>query len=113
MKRWALLAGPWLLLAGCSTISPSGYYWGRYSDTLADLKKDRNGETIEAHSKQLEDILLQSKKRELKPPPGVQAELGYWFMEAGNAPRGLQLMEGEIKVYPESKMFISKVLKDK
>ena len=43
-------------------------------------------------------------------PPGVNAEYGYLLYKAGKKDEGLALLKAEIKAYPESEKFISRII---
>ena len=56
------------------------------------------------------DIINESKKREIRVPPGVYAELGYIYLNENNISKSKQYIELEIKTYPESKYFMNQIL---
>jgi len=97
-------------MMGCAA-SPM-YYWGDYSDTLYKYKKAPSGETLNAVITSLDDIIQESKKRNIKVPPGVYAELGGLMIKQGNVEKGKQLLRQEADLYPESQTFIGKVLQE-
>ena len=60
------------------------YYWGNYSSTLYHYKKNLTDEKLAEHKKSLLEIITKSNELELKTPPGVYAELGYIYYNAGD-----------------------------
>ncbi len=93
---------------GCYT--PKGmYYWGNYSSTLYDLKKNPGEETFEKHKIQLSNIIETCEKREQPVPPGVYAEYGYMLLKAGNETDGMTFLNKEETTYPESTSFIERL----
>jgi hypothetical protein len=98
------------LLSGCSSVSTGGYYWGEYSESYFSLVKDRNAETISNRVKALEEIVSESASRDLRVPPGIHAELGMIYMDAGRGDEGMAQFETEVILYPEAKPFIERLL---
>ena len=44
-------------------------------------------------------------------PPGLYAEYGYMLYRTGKKEEGLSFLKEEIKVYPESEKYISRIIK--
>lgn len=89
-----------LVLAGCAT-SRDAYDWGKYDEMLYQSYKDvsrtenlRVG--IETHIAALE-------KSNRKVAPGLYAELGTLYLEAGDSDRAISLYTKERDAWPESK----------
>ena len=106
---------PWIialltlaLLAGC-TPSDNTFYWGEYSSTLYDMKKNPDDETKEAHTKALLVIMDESGKKHKQVPPGVYAEYGYLLLRNGREAEGMDFLEKETTLYPESSVFIQRI----
>lgn len=99
-----------IFLTGCVTTSDAGYYWGSYSKTYYALLKSPNEETLRAHHATLEDIIEKSRQRDLQIPPGVQAELGYLLAKQENNKQAMALYQKELKLYPESSVFLKRLL---
>ncbi len=99
-----------LLLSGCAaTVTEAGYYWGKYANTLYDYTKDPSDQNLDKHVAELESIVEESKERDLKVPPGVHAELGYIASRRGNESIALGHYEAEMKLYPESRIFLERL----
>jgi len=96
------------LLAGCAP-SKVPFYWGEYSSTLYDLKKNPDDKTLEAHKKELLVIMEESGKRKKNVPPGVNAEYGYILLRSGNEAEGMEFLDKEADLYPESIVFIQRL----
>lgn len=95
--------------AGLNTKAPR-VYWGDYSDTLYELKKEPSPETIANHKFELEEIISKSKAWHILPPPGICAELGKLYLENGDTSHARELMNQEALHYPESKVLIAMLL---
>jgi hypothetical protein len=97
------------LLAGCASTREKTFYWGEYSSTLYDWKKSPDEKTLEAHKKGLLLIMAESGKKNKKVPPGVYAEYGYLLLKEGNEVEGMELLDKETGLYPESVVFIRRI----
>ncbi|MCP4487865.1 MAG: DUF4810 domain-containing protein [Gammaproteobacteria bacterium] len=102
-----------LFLSGCTTmgISKSGLYWGKYSYTLYELKKNPGTGARSTHIAEIKNIIAKSKSLDLRVPPGIYAELGMYTLEDGNATKANEYFNLELGTYPESKAMINQVLK--
>lgn len=111
MKFYLTLLFLSLLLGGCvSQVSQSGLYWGDYSKTLYAYKKTPSEENLALHKKELIKILEKSKELSLKPPPGVQAELGVILMNEKDEKAAKNYFLAESDVYPESKVLVGRLM---
>lgn len=104
-----LLVTASLLLGGCATVTEAGYYWGNYSKTLYKYTKAPSEQTLAEHSVELERIIEESKKRNLRVPPGIHAELGYIKARAGENVVAKAHYESEMQQYPESRLFLERL----
>lgn len=98
-----------VFLVGC--VPQTIFYWGDYSTSLYDYNKNPDEKTLAAHKKSLQDIIAVSPKKHLNVPPGVYAEYGFLLIKEGKENDGLECFDNEIKLYPESIVFIQR-LKD-
>lgn len=113
MRKIVVLSAVLLMaaLAGCGT--PRGlYYWGDYSSTLYAMKKNPDEKTIKEHTEMLNKIITYSEKFKKRVPPGICCEYGYMLLKAGNEPEARKYFEMEVKLYPESKLFVEKLIAD-
>ena len=96
-------------IIGCASTKPM-YYWGNYSDSLYDTKKNPGAETIAKHKEVLENIVEESKNRNLRIPPGVCAELGYLYAAQNNNKKAIELFQMEKMTYPESTILMDRLI---
>jgi hypothetical protein len=96
-------------LGGCATVTEAGYYWGDYSKTLYKYTKAPTEQTLAEHTVELERIIEESNKRDLRVPPGIHAELGYIKARTGNAALATAHYESEMQLYPESRLFLERL----
>jgi hypothetical protein len=85
------------------------FYWGEYSSTLYEYKKNPDNKTLEAHKAQILVIFEKSKDNDLKVPPGVNAEYGYILLKEGNEKEGMEYLDREMVLYPESVVFLKRI----
>jgi hypothetical protein len=111
VKNLLLITGLLFILVGCGSTSKEPFYWGKYSTTLYDYKKNPGQEKLDAHKKELLSIMETSAKKNKLVPPGVNAEYGYILLQEGNEQEGLEYLSKEVELYPESEVFITR-LKD-
>ena len=86
------------------------YYWGDYSNSLYNEKKNPGAESIAKHKAVLEKIIEESNSRNLRIPPGVCCELGYMYAAQNNTKKAIGLFKMEEQTYPESTIFMDKLI---
>lgn len=99
-----------LSFIGCA--SNKIYYYGDYSKTLYHHKKDQNEESLNNHKQELEEIITKSKEKNLPIPPGIQAELGFIYLQANDSKTAITLFEEESKLYPESSHLMARLIQN-
>jgi hypothetical protein len=97
-------------LSACAS-KPPHIYWGNYSGTLYNYKKEPSEATRADHVEQLEYIIARSESWQIAPPPGVCAELGKLYIDMGQPQKGIAMLNREVELYPESQPLITMVLK--
>jgi hypothetical protein len=97
-------------LAGCTTVSPGGYYWGKYSYTYHDLLKNPGETARAAHVITLQDIIATSNEKDLRTPPGIHAELGNLLSNTDRNDEAAAQYQAERDLYPESAVFLQRLL---
>lgn len=107
LKVLTIVAGA-MLVGACG--GPEMYYYGDYSSTLYAFKKEPGAETREAHLDSLREILKESEKEELRVPPGIYAELGYWLAQDGKMDEAVRYFQLEKRTYPESAKLMDRLI---
>jgi hypothetical protein len=97
-----------LLFVGCAQ-TENTFYWGDYSETLYDFKKNPDDKTLKAHSDQLLLIMKEAPNKKTRVPPGVYAEYGYILLKQGKESDGMGYLDKEMELYPESVVFIKRI----
>jgi len=98
-----------ILLSGCA--GQRMYYWGDYSETLYQSKKNPSDQSMLNHQQSLEKILEESRKNNLRVPPGVYAELGYIYFRQNKKDLAIQNFKMEKALYPESALLMDRLEK--
>jgi hypothetical protein len=98
-----------LFFFGCSA-KKQMYYWGDYSDSLYHSKKEPGVESLANHKEVLENIVDESKSRNLRIPPGICAELGYLYAANNNTKKAVELFQMEKQTYPESTILMDRLI---
>ena len=98
-----------IALASCES-QKSLYSW--YNSEEATYKYTKRGteELLTKAMAQYEKVIEKQKGVRKVVPPGVNAEYGYLLYKAGKKEEGLALLKAEIKAYPESEKFISRII---
>ena len=58
-----------------------------------------------------EKLITQPEGLRKMPPPGLCAEYGYLLAKQGDTERGVKLLEKETELYPESAVFVRRLIK--
>ena len=95
------------LLSGCVTTQK--YNWGKYESSMYSYYK--NPTKLDEYSGALDEIIKSSESGNKKVPPGIYAEYGYLQLQAGNNQEAIELFHLEEKSWPESKVFMEKIIK--
>ena len=110
MKKLFLSAIVVMALASCKTQQPL-YSWYDSEDATYTYTKRGTEETLTKAMAQYEKVINKQKGIRKTVPPGVNAEYGFLLYKAGKKEEGLALLKAEIKAYPESETFISRIIK--
>jgi len=113
----AVLGG---VLSACAA-KPSLYRWGayedivyaRYADAFAGAGASAGAGSDDAAATAaalLEQDLARTLEEGKRAPPGVRAHLGYLYFEQGRLAEARALLEEERSTYPESTLFIDRLL---
>jgi hypothetical protein len=109
MKKMFFAAICIMALASCQTQQPL-YSWYDSEDATYQYTKRLTDEKLEKAMVQYQKVITKQKGTRKIVPPGVNAEYGYLLYKAGKKEEGLELLRAEIKIYPESEIFISRII---
>jgi hypothetical protein len=110
MKKELLLAVPLLLLLSCTVQKPL-YSWSNYQTTSYNYLKNNQDKDLQELLDSYKKIIEKQEGTRNVPPPGVCADYGYLLIMKGKTAEGKTLLKKEVELYPESKIFIDRILK--
>ena len=93
-------------LDGCAVTNNELYYWGNYSNTLYAYTKEPSPKTLNAHRKELLNIVKISEGQHKRVAPGIYAELGQLCLADGSKDQAVNYFQKELALYPESETLI-------
>lgn len=104
-------------LISCGT-SKNLYSWNNYDKSSYEYLKKLDEESLVAFETSLKEIIepkprfKQSSKNEIPSiAPGICAEYGYILLKRGNKKEAIAMFKKEIILFPESKIFVDRILK--
>ncbi|MCP3866325.1 MAG: DUF4810 domain-containing protein [Aestuariibacter sp.] len=109
MKKIILAAAVAIALVGCETTEPQ-YYYGDYTKAVYSYFK-ADEVTLEEQINALQLILSTAEAQNKPVAPGFHAHLGMLYFETGNPSLGVQHLETEKSLFPESAKYIDFLLK--
>jgi hypothetical protein len=110
MRKLFIAAICVIAFTSCAT-QKSLYTWYDSEDATYKYTKRGTEELLTKAMAQYEKVISKQKGIRKVVPPGVNAEYGYLLYKAGKKEEGLALLKAEIKAYPESETFISRIIK--
>ena len=110
MKKISIFPILLILISSCEVQKPL-YSWGKYeAASYSYLKKNDENATqklIDAYEK----VINKQNGSRGVVPPGIYADYGFILIQADKIEEGKVMLEKEIALYPESKIFIDRILK--
>jgi hypothetical protein len=96
------------LLAGCA--SPSLYSWGSYEAVVYATYAKPGAVPPERQIELLEQDYQKARSANKPVPPGFHAQLGYLYYQIGRLDQARQEFETEKANFPESAVFMDRLL---
>jgi hypothetical protein len=111
MKAKQLLIGMAVALCLTSCASKMLYSWGNYDDTSYKYLKNSDEKSIDQLMETYRQLVEKQEGTRQIVPPGIYADYGFILLQANRTEEGRAMLEKEITLYPESKIFIAHILK--
>ena len=108
--RIAALMAISLLGAACASQPKPTFYWGSYQQGLYNAYKEPGDAAISSQIEALEKSIEQAKTNDLNLAPGLFAHLAYLYLQQGDAVLAKQYFESEAALYPESQVFMQRLI---
>jgi len=110
MKKYLVMAAIGIFAISCAPTKPL-YNWKGYDDAVYAYTKASDEKSVENLIKIYEKLIKKSGGSREVPPPGVCADYGYILIKKGESEKGKELLTKETVLYPESKVFVDRILK--
>ena len=103
--KTGILLAAGLLVVGCGT--PPRFEWGQYENRLYAYY--RNPDNRPEYRSALENAIDRGEATG-RVAPGLNAELGFLYLEDGNQEEAVRHFEREVTLFPESQRFLEAYL---
>lgn len=109
--KLALIPFLMIFLSSCGTSSPGLYSWYNYEDASYQNMKKQTPKSSDELMESYDKVINNQKGTRNSTPPGMLAEKGYALVKKGKVDEGLSLLRKEVELYPESEVFIGRIIK--
>jgi len=99
-----------LCFSSCTTQKPL-YTWDKYHYTSYNYLKNGDEKAMQELIKTYQNIIKKQKGSRQTVPPGIYADYGLLLLQADKVEEGKKMLQMEITLYPESAVFIGRILK--
>jgi hypothetical protein len=110
MRKLILFLGAIWFLSSCTAQKPL-YSWAKYESTSYNYLKNSDEKSTQALIDNYQKIIENQTGTRNVTPPGIYADYGYILLQVGKTAEGKALLIKEAELYPESKIFIDRILK--
>lgn len=109
MSRLVWLPVSITLLTGCAG-PPTLYSWGHYEELIYVSYAAPGNASPQMQVEKLEQDYQKARAENKRVPPGFHAHLGYLYFQLGKLDQARQELETEKAEFPESAVFIDRLL---
>ncbi|MFD0976281.1 DUF4810 domain-containing protein [Salinimicrobium gaetbulicola] len=110
MKKIILILTVAILAVSC-TAPKQLYSWEKYEDASYNYIKKSDEESLTTLLENYKKIISEQTGTRKAVPPGIYADYGFILLQKGEVAQGKDMLAKEIELYPESKIFIERILK--
>ena len=112
--NYSLLVVLFLLISSCAPPT-SLYTWGskkkyNYHTASYNYLKISDEESTSKMRASYENIIEKQKGTRKTVPPGIYADYGFLLVSLNETEKGKEMLKKEIQLYPESTVFITRIL---
>ncbi|HBV38456.1 MAG TPA: DUF4810 domain-containing protein [Erwinia sp.] len=100
-----------LLLTACAQKKENIYYWGDYQNSLYSFYQ--NGSAPQKEIDTLNKVVEQAKAQNKPVAPGLHAQLGLLYVNAGQPDLAFQQFTAEKTAFPESASYMDLLMRNK
>jgi hypothetical protein len=94
----------------CASNKPL-YDWYDYQEDSYKYLKNADDKSLKQLTETYEKMIKKQNASRAAVPPGVYADYGYLLIKAGKVKDGKAMLQKEVELYPESKVFVSQIIK--
>jgi len=87
------------------------YSWGKYEKTSYDYLKKSDEVSTQLMLEDYQKIINKQTGTRGVVPPGIYADYGFLLIQGGKKEEGEAMLLKEIALYPESSVFIERIIK--
>ncbi|MDA3911852.1 MAG: DUF4810 domain-containing protein [Bacteroidales bacterium] len=87
------------------------YDYRNYDNTTYSYLKKNDEKADQNLAETYESIIEKPRGERNTVPPGIYADYGYLLLQLDQTEKGKKMLAREIELYPESKIFIDRILK--
>ena len=100
-----------VVVAFCSCSAPKGLYtWNKYEKASYNYLKKADEKSAETIIVEYNNVINKQKEKRKTTPPGMLADYGFLLIQQGQMEEGKLNLKREMALYPESKIFIDRIL---
>lgn len=111
IKNHFFLLASLLVFSNCTSSKPALYSWQNYETSSYTYLKNSDEAALEELVVAYEKIISEQSGTRNVVPPGIYADYGFLLLQNGENEKGKEMLQKEIEIYPESKIFIDRILK--
>ncbi len=87
------------------------YSWYGYQDKSYKYLKKNDSSSYKSLIQCYESMINSQRAARKAVPPGIYADYGWALIKEGNREKGIAMLKKEMELYPESSVFINRILK--
>ena len=110
IKQFILLLGLPLMALSCVT-QKTLYNWSGYQEASYQYMKSNTEQDLEKLLEKYQFLIDNQKTGRQTVPPGMYADYGFLLVRQGKVEEGVKLMKMEVALYPESAVFVGRIIK--
>lgn len=111
MKKTILTILAAIALTACGSVQKPLYSWDKYNASSYAYLKNSDEKSTQALIETYQKIIEKQTGSRGVVPPGIYADYGFILLQADKTTEGKDMLAKEIELYPESKVFIERILK--
>ena len=111
MKKWAYFSIPFIFLIACEPQKKRLYSWGHYDEASYYYLKNKDEKSTQLMIDSYKRIIEKQTGLRGVVPPGIYADYGFLLIQLKKTEEGKAMLKKEIELYPESQVFIDRILK--